>query len=60
MPVSELLEIAQVCGYEEFEAQCLELLEKGQLSLPQLVAPFEHFERSEAGGPARDVHADGV
>jgi transcription elongation factor GreA len=46
MPVSELLEIAQVCGYEDFEAQCLELLEKGQLSLPQLVEPFEHFEHS--------------
>ncbi len=48
MPVSELLEIAEVCGYEDFEAQCLELLEKGQLTLPQLVGPFEHFERNGA------------
>lgn len=44
MAVSELLEIAEVCGYEDFEAHCLELLEKGQLALPQLVQPFEHFE----------------
>jgi transcription elongation factor GreA len=50
MPASELLEIAEVCGYEDFEAQCLELLEKGQLALPQLVAPFEHFERNGTAG----------
>ncbi len=46
MAVSELAEIAEVCGYEEFEAHCLGLLEQGLLALPQLVEPFEYFERS--------------
>jgi transcription elongation GreA/GreB family factor len=39
------LEIAEALGYEEFEAHCLGLLEKGQLALPQLLTPFEYFER---------------
>ncbi|MCK4341318.1 MAG: GreA/GreB family elongation factor [Phycisphaerae bacterium] len=46
MPVSELLELAKTGPYEKFEARCLELLDGGQLSLSQLVGPFEQFQRN--------------
>ena len=49
MPAPELLELAKSGPYETFEARCLELLEGGQLTLGQLVGPFEQLERAGAG-----------
>ncbi len=44
MPVSELLEVARSRGLEAFENRCLQLLEEGRLSLPQLATAFEQLE----------------
>ncbi len=46
MPTAELLELAQAGRIEEFESRCLELLSSGQLTLAQLVGPFEQLERA--------------
>ena len=45
MPVAELLELARARNYDAFETRCLELLERGVLSLAQLVGPCEQIER---------------
>lgn len=45
MGATELLELARSGDFGKFETRCLELLETGQLELPQLVVPFEQWER---------------
>ncbi len=49
MPAAQLLELARSGKYEAFESRCVELLADGQLSLGQLIAPFEMLEKTGYG-----------